>query len=339
MYPDTLDQHVLLIKSLLSPQLIGPRNIIKICRSIQNVPIALSHQFIFECALLENKIQSDFAFCINKSTGQNLLLENYLKTHLPNLDSLFRIVQYWNKAGSPLFDIPSIWLELDTSQKRGMDPSFFCNLNIRDKARINSLIPQIIGLYLKQKMPSQVSHILENLLNHLPSPSRPNWIGFMTSRPTAPYRLCITDMPLNGVIPYLNAVGYSWGLEEAKKTIGEWGQFLDPYTVLHLDFNESLQPKLGFEFTYHDKQRFGPDKGWESIFNHLQKKGFCTAEQKDHFVKWPRKKYYTDPNTQDRIEISCFINHLKINCNPQEKPEVKIYLHVTTRKISADKSA
>lgn len=247
--------------------------------------------------------------------------------------------QAWGDTRTPAYvDAPATWLEFDTSDMLSHPNLLFGYWPNTTVARrpLAWLVDDIIPLLLGRPMTSSFHSNLERCIAAAPPDTKDFQIGLMFSRAVQAVRLCIFDLPPDGLSSYLETVGW----DGPAGLLADYLEALSPHADfigVHLDVGERMYPQIGIEPNFtagcwtrqpHREPR------WHGQFDALIQRGLVTAPERDALLSWVGHQRYK-LGAQEQLLLRG-LSHLKVVLQPDRRPLAKAYFGIAQREMSID---
>jgi hypothetical protein len=341
--------------------LVAPASLAAIAATVRDLPSALTHHFGFECALGDAAPTADFALAINPQDGEDGLLGSAplpaaYRAH-PVWDRLRQFSALWVEPASPLHgNLRNLCLEFDLRDAGPSDvpvPSAFF-APWRGITRTDAVdqglsaawvLDSALRLLRGTPLPPAVVQAVSGCVRALPADAHIFQIGLMLARPVDAVRLCIRDLELADLPPYLARVGWPGPWNEADAALAPFAT-LATRTALHLDVGSAVYPRIGLECYV------GPpsDGAWPpattAFLDALVDAGLCVPAKRDGLLAWPGEQRVSAadvpplPSIADKARLMSRtastiygreVNHVKLNFTPGRPLEAKAYVGVLLR--------
>ncbi len=315
----SFDSFITAIEPHIPGTLISPDNLSEIKDIARIFPAKLSSLFGFECRLGEESPRADFALPIQAPAGGREILAGYdSNSKLPaffQTNSVWQRVQrfcrHWADAASVLHEnTDHIWLEFDVIEQNVSAtpvPSFFFapkGIESGGSRNIQANPHQWVSeSALSVLMGCHISSLLENNIlqcfDSLPNGSGVCEIGTMLSRPLEAVRICVRNIPPEGIARYLSDLQWDGSITGLKKLVLNLPSLVDRIT-LHVDVISDnatfIGPKIGLE-CYVDTSPDSEDN-WSVLLDYLVQRGMCVPAKRDALMDFPG---YTDEYTDREV--------------------------------------
>ena len=165
----------------------------------------------------------------------------------------------------------------------------------------------------------------------------------MPARPGKAMRLVLQGMPAAAVAGYLDSVGWHDPTDRLAALVADIAALADPEVLVDIDVDETVRPRIGVEFYVRQEAENLPR--WKALFTFLSERGLASPAKTSALLAWPG---FTQENAAEsapgsawagnlalgdlllrRMARSLFwrnINHIKLSYQPDQEPEVKVYL-------------
>ena len=341
--------------------LVQPERLRLIQPYLRGVTSGASVFYGFECRLAGNDPKVDFLFCSTIEAGgcdaladdQGLAAD--LEQH-PVWQRIRRFCKVWRRPDGPLRDkVTNTWLELDIDGPRALVPvpSFFCGLYAvypelrrdaegpgREAPPIDDrtspgrqpdwLLDGAVPLVRQEPLARRTRHAAAHCFERLPERAMVFQAGVMLSRPDDFIRLCVWNVPLPGILPYLDAIGWAADRElraRLEALIGTLGQIVDGAHI-DIDVTDGVAPKIGLECYVHAAGEKG--MRWKPLFDYLRREGLCAEEKARAMAQWRGVRWVHAAELGPRAEslFGLSLNHVKLTVAPGQPLQAKAYLAV-----------
>lgn len=218
-------------------------------------------------------------------------------------------------------------------------PGLFLELN----ASRALTLPDLLAMAELQGIPRSPPRIspeaLGRCLTALPAGARVADLGVMLSRPGAPLRLVIQHVQTPGVCRYLDAIGWRDPSGRFSTLVDDIAAHADADAMLDIDVADSVRPKVGVEFYLRGDTDELPR--WSALFALLVQRGLAGPAKTAAILEWPGfiQEGAAGHAWSENLALgdllfrgtarSLFwrtINHIKLSYQPDQEPEIKIYL-------------
>ncbi|MDY7094797.1 MAG: hypothetical protein SX243_17635 [Acidobacteriota bacterium] len=224
-------------------------------------------------------------------------------------------------AEPPPVKVRELWLAFDSPTSPSYRPSVYARLS--KKFPFREQLPKL--LQLLGAGPSLASEGLIGVLDQIANAGgHVAFLGSMHARPANPLRLEIFGIRGSDLQELLRQLETPGGaqLVEAEE------ELLDGIEKTHLAIDwtpEGVGERIGVELSYEHIP--GREPGWERLFDRLEARGLCTAEQREVALGWTgseRLEGY-EPFTH----LARAVSHVKLVLDPRRPAAAKLYLLVT----------
>jgi len=312
-------------------------------RITDHLPAALTRRTYLECRVADGASRVDFVLCVDGSSRQSLIdasstwLPSRLRAH-PLWLGLGRVSSEWADSGSSAAaHVHDLWLEFDTEGRtHGCDalvPNVFVGLT-RD-ARV-----PVVQLWaaarrcleaLGQPLDRGIAGAAREIALRVPRGARLGYVGLMYPRGQKAIRLCLTPMRGATLCRFLEAIGWRVSVQQLEALLqaipdGRGGTAWQSTTLLHLDVDYGVQPRLGLEIALQTHPQVIDALAERGLLDALCDRGLCAASKRDALLRWPG-------HAVEHFAHQCWpslairwVGHLKILWDPVHGPEVKAYL-------------
>lgn len=342
-----------------SSSLIDETNFRKIAATVNQIPEEITSFFGFECRLGEKKPAADILICIAAAEyGKDILARQSQRGTIPHQwlenkswQKVLKFAQNWNDPTSDIHEYTDyIWLEFDVVETGKTDiptPSiFFAPFDQKNKthlkgAKSNAIILKSLKTIQNKKINSTLVRQLQLVEKSLPDQAYIFQVGTMLAREVDAYRICINEISISAVIPFLQKIGWTGDLNALEARLKEI-ESLIKCVCLDIDVGETIGNKVGLE-CYQDSNESIIDN-WKPFLNFLEEEQLCTSAKKqgllDYFGnihagmaidgQWPEHLKQMS-SIIGRRYLSMYIrniNHIKLNYSAGRFTEAKAYLGV-----------
>ncbi len=354
--------------------LIDVANFQKIAATVNQFPEKITSFFGFECRLGQKQPAADVLLCIAAAEyGRSILAGASPIKAIPSQwaiapawEKVLKFANSWNDSASELYAWTDyIWLEFDVAEN-GLSaipiPSiFFAPFDQKNKTHLKGDLSTTIILESLETIQGKtlnpiIVQQLRNVEKALPDTAYIFQVGTMLAREVDAYRICIKDISILEVIPFLQKVGWKGNIDALKENLNKIDALIDRI-CLDIDVGTSIGNKIGLE-CYQEYNESIIDN-WKPFLHFLEKEQLCTIAKKqgllDYFGnihagmveegQWPEHLKQLSSIIGSRY-LSMYIreiNHIKLNFDDSRFTEAKAYLGVrhvwaniaTLRKIFA----
>jgi len=250
--------------------------------------------------------------------------------------------------------IDRIWLEFDVDRSPSAIPipSVFLGLRTGDPSLMTGtasvagradwwMTDTALPLLRGTRLPHAVTRQLVRCVDSLPGEATLFAVGIMLARRADEVRLCIADLGRQGILNYLDRIGWRGAIPEVADLLSRWSKLVNRIG-LHIDVGEMVGPRIGLE--YH--LRAMPDRtpSWRPFLDELVRDGLCLPEKRDGLLAYPgvSDELRDRARWPERLRRASMllgsdwvsVNHrslqyIKIGYEPRRPPEAKAYLGAT----------
>lgn len=239
--------------------------------------------------------------------------------------------------------IDDVWLEFDLFGASPDQPNLFCR-PLAIPAEANAARERLAAtavLLTGAPLPVQLNDAVMRAAARLPERATIFQIGAMRARPTAGLRLCVNEIALDGILDWLDALGYA-DIGGVRALLVRFQPALGDVTVA-VDLAPDLGAKIGLE-CYFAPSRRGQPPGelLERFLARLDALGACTAAKAkairdyertisiDADADWPRELLATRRVLGGAYtgEFRRSVHHVKLVHQPGERLQAKAYLAI-----------
>ncbi len=245
--------------------------------------------------------------------------------------------QWGDTHQPPWSDAGCTWLEFDTSVGEPAPNLLFGYWPRREADRrsrawlVDTILPLLLGPAAAADLGPPLTHCLEAC----PPEAGDFQVGFMLSRALPVIRLCLFDLPVDGIFPYLERVGWRGPDRELQRLLAVLRPHAD-FLGLHLDVGaQSVFPHIGIEPNYtagcwtrqpHTEPR------WHSLLAELLGLGLATPEQRDALLGWTgHQRLQLGPRT---LLLLRGLSHVKVVLRPHGEILAKVYFGIAHRTLA-----
>ncbi|MEO7234296.1 MAG: hypothetical protein ABIW80_02860, partial [Lapillicoccus sp.] len=196
-------------------------------------------------------------------------------------------------------------------------------------------VPTVLGMPLPPATVRQVTRAFDTL----PEPASVYQVGLMTARGSEAVRLCVADLPVEGVVPYLRGLGWSGDGTRLHALVSGLTALTARIGVV-VDVGDIAHETVGLECFL---GRHGPqvDARWPALLDHLVREGLCTPQQRAALLAYPgHAPPVGAPAGGQRAAAALLggratggylrqLNHVKVTCAPGVPLEAKVYVSAT----------
>lgn len=251
---------------------------------------------------------------------------------------------------STLQAIPEIWLEFDVKNLSNCLPlpAIFFGLPQEASPTIDSykIAAKSLDLLLDRRGWREWQDNLDLCFSACPKSVFVSHIGAMLSRNFPALRVNIKRLPPDGLISYLQAVGWQGETTAVEALMRQLFELCDRITVC-LDVGNKIYPQIGLECIFIKQPPSEPR--WSILLDYLVKLGLCDREKREALLHWPGQTHPMNspavwPKTliaasllQPRERFTVFdrrLSHIKISWRSQRPLEAKAYLWFEHRWLS-----
>ncbi|MEA2165850.1 MAG: hypothetical protein QOK37_3977 [Thermoanaerobaculia bacterium] len=342
-----IDSSLAIVQPHLPAVLVAPESLDRIRTIAHVLPTFAVDFFGFESRLGEGDAPTDCAINLTPD-GARMLAGRYPTPAPPEMrgapwDRLERFYQAWGETRTPPYsDAGSTWLEFDTSSPVLMPNLLFGHWPSNPDVHrpldwlLDVIIPDLLGgAPLAPAFRENVVRCIEER----PGGSDDFQIGVMFSRNIQAVRICVFDLPSDGLVTYLARIGWKGPIEEALT----WIERLQPhadFVGLHLDVGEKVYPQIGIEPNFvagcwsrqpHKEPR------WSGQFDVLQANGLMTAQKREALMNWIGHDEITIDD-RDALLLRG-LSHLKLVIRPGAPTIAKAYFGLAHRILNVPAAA
>jgi hypothetical protein len=340
---DTLDA----LEGMVPPALVSPEAMATIRSIARWLPAALTDGFGIECRLAEHAPRADVFFWINSdSRGRDILAGEEPRSELreellrePLWRSIREFSRQWADPGSPLYQgVDSFWLEFDVGAQPPALPLpvlFFCPEEVpvpeeptgarQARKRHQALSTEALRALGGGTLSGETLRNVGACIEALPPGSQPFAIGVMRSRRMDTVRFCAKDIPAQGLLAYLTAVGWKGPRAELEALLDWLARHVDRF-VLDFDVGGEVLPSVGLECSFQGRKQPAAEPRWATLLEELVRRGLCLSEKRDALLAWPGLSSCVEQGGGE-VRDSRFdrrLSHLKLSLKPEL--EAKGYL-------------
>ncbi len=244
----------------------------------------------------------------------------------------------WGDTRRPAYvDAPSTWLEFDT--ERGAEaPNLLFGYWPRAAAAerpVGWLLDEIIPMLLARPVSPGLRASIERCFAAAPEGTDDFQVGLMFTRPVQAVRICLFDLPREGVAAYLKDVGWSGDAGGLEAWVDELAPFAD-IVGLHLDVGEAVYPHIGVEPAFSAgcwTRQPHREPRWAGQFDVLGRRGLVTPEERQALLDWVGHQRIADERGDYLLMRG--LSHLKVVLRPGGPPLAKAYFGIAHRAMEA----
>lgn len=288
-------------------------------------PLHLSKFWCLEIPLHSSLKTSDFLFCISdpyqcSNYFNDSICSSGHGSDTPSfLPAINDFAALWYRQESLTFkNLVNIWLEYDFEDIQRSDlrySFFFAPAQGMHPLMIVSVTNEVINTLSKKHLSkATISHLL-HCISNIPSPGWPSQIGRMFARNDDSLRLFIQQIPLQGIMDYLEKIGYPYSGDILLNDLLNDCYTLADHVDLDIDVRDSTGDGIGLECSFREM------KSALLFLDHLFSKGLCTWEKHDAL-----SAYLSNLTSNSKEGLCAFFSHFKIAWHPQHKIKTKAYL-------------
>ncbi|MEO1374752.1 MAG: hypothetical protein AAFW70_10610 [Cyanobacteria bacterium J06635_10] len=365
----SLKDYLDIIEPGIIPELITTKNWDNIKTVASVLPQSLTNYFGFEYRLGNNTSYTDFLVCAGAyEAGKKVLGNEDCSINLPSLlmqepewQNINNFSQSWNNTSSPLHNLVyNVWLEFDIEEIVSNHPipsAFFGVIPTENKRGIKQVskinyhphqwvTETALPLLLNRQLPEKVKEKVLQCFDNLPQDAYIFQIGLMLARKVDAVRLCIRNIQLQAVIPFLKSMNWLGCTDNLSQLLKELENVVDRID-LDIDVGENIYPKIGLE-CYLAKQPSLEPK-WNLFLDYLVIKGLCTPEKRHKLLNYPgyiRERDFPQALSVGTLKLNQLLgskyetvffkglHHIKLTYQNQDVLEAKAYLYVSHNRIN-----
>lgn len=318
----------------------------------REIPAAASSHFGFESWLGDRPARLDFLF---KSTPENGGRDLLAGTGPQAVPASFRdavgwqrveaLCRAWSRPGSSLDDrVSDVWLEFDVTEgvAAALEPGLYIG-TVAAPAAANDhswLVNDVLPLLLGGTVPSEVEDCLAACVAALPPGARLYNVGVLPARRRDFLRLCVGDLPQDGLLAFLEAARWPGDRNVVAPLLRDLAAHAD-HIVLDFDLWDAMYASLGVEaYIWH--QLPGCAERWPRLTEWLTRRGLSTPAQKEALdgwpgvlrvsgERWPRRYAAAEALTGRRSVLDRSLHHVKLSMREGAALIAKAYLSVEHR--------
>ena len=315
-----------------------------VCRVGERLPAALTQRIYLECRLCETSPAVDLVFCIDENSRAYLLghalaawLPPQLRDH-PVWAGLARLCARWADPTSHLHGlIYDLWLEFDAGERstglEALVPSVFVGFASHlDVPRwmLWAAAREALELLSSCPMAPSIRQTAEQCIRALPHPSNLLYVGHMYPRDPRGVRLCLAPIDGLALARYLEQISWPGTLDYIQSLFSPvCGKPPPPRaTLLHLDIQDVVQPRLGFELRLDQRSQLRGRLSESGFLDHLCHAGLCTAAKRDGLLAWPGHSCQLFPHQLWRSLAVRRVSHIKLVAETSRTLSAKAYLSI-----------
>ncbi|BDU70959.1 hypothetical protein [Mesoterricola silvestris] len=332
----SLDHRFSAIRARLDGALASTACLDTIAQRARELPDHWINQFGFECRLGDPDPALDFAVALMRREGVEALAALGSNHPGPEAEALRRLAEAWADPRSLLgAGVPVVWLEFDLAKSLGPTgvPSLFLGLGSRD-TELETGLEGLLALRGAPLCPA-VSASLSACFARLPPGTRVPFLGLLLSRPDAAIRVCVNRLPLDGVLPYLKALGWPGDSGRLRTLLDlALGPFDQVLLAFDLDAKGSLGERIGIECYAARTGWLSTRAFWSRTLDRLTDQGLCLPAKRDGvmayggFTRMDAAGAGLLPGRGPLLALMGTVNHLKLVLEPTGRVEAKAYLCV-----------
>lgn len=321
----------------------------------------------FECRLGANAPQVDLQQCIVREESELALLRELAGRHggrhrhrtapTPAVDlgsahlSWSRLNDFLDEWQSSLESIFEIWLEFDTPSPGSPAPgppasslplpAIFFGLPQEASPAIDSyeIAAESLDLLLGREGWREWQENIYPCFAACSDRVFVSHIGAMLSRNFPALRVNVKRLQPDGLVPYLQELGWQGETQEVEALMAELFALCDRITVC-LDVGDKVYPQIGLECIFVEQPQNEPR--WRIFLDYLVERGLCYPKKREALLDWPGQSNPVNspaPWPRDLIAASLLqprdrftifdrrLSHIKISWRSQQSPlEAKAYL-------------
>jgi hypothetical protein len=269
------------------------------------LPAALTRRAYLECRLAERASRVDLVFCVDASS-RNLLgdlqrawVPHHLQTH-PLWMGLARLSSHWvdpsSRVGAAIYDL---WLEFDAEEHPARAHALVPNVFVGLRHRVTTSPMQAwhggldtLEMMLGRALAPSLVALAEEVVVRLPPGASVPYVGVMYPRSDKAIRLCVSPLAGAALLEYLRTIGWPGDADVVADLLrsipyGRGRTALDATTLLHLDIEDNVQPRIGLEIPLPQYPRALDGPAERDLFQALGDRGLCAAAKYDALLRWP----------------------------------------------------
>ncbi|MEB3826589.1 hypothetical protein [Phormidium sp. CCY1219] len=301
----------------------------------------------FECRLNANAPQVDLQQCIVREERELALLREFVAAAIANkgisVDSGWGKLQvFLDEWQSSLQGIPEIWLEFDVKSCSNFLPlpAIFFGLPQEVSPAVSTypIAQKSLDLLLGKAGWREWQDNLDRCFSACPESVFVSHIGAMLSRNFPALRVNVKRLQPDGLIPYLQAVGWPGETTELEALMKELFALCDRITVC-LDVGNKIYPQIGLECIFLKQPPSEPR--WSILLDYLVELGLCERKKGEALLNWPGQTHPMNSQAvwprkliaasllQPRERFTVFdrrLSHIKISWRSPCNLEAKAYL-------------
>lgn len=304
----------------------------------------------FECWLAPRDTRVDLNACINPRRNEHLLVGDWSKTPA-YADTCFdeqwlQVRDFCRRLGEKDFFLQSLvdtlWWMHNIPEPEQSTPFPWCYVSFlktaldNDPAIKTEMAVKALQYLTKAFSPSDIRAI-HRLLYQMPPNFRTQAIGLKNTPEGHFFRLYLDINSLDDLHNYLEQEHWPGGLQALKSTLAPWTT--PAYSLrLSLDFNKTLQPKIGVECYFFPEQL---QRDLAFYTDRLVDAGLCSAAKREALLKWngayeleTAPAFWAAPSGTPaaashqplHVQIKRMISAIKMVYEPEKPLRAKVYL-------------
>jgi len=343
----SLEAMLTLIEGDVPERLISPHTFAALKAICRPLPIHISSGLGFESRLTEKSAKVDLILRIPISRGFDVLAGNCQSCRLPDYffgelsyDRLRNLARDWKTWPKKLREtVVNAWLEFDADQFGSPVPSpglLFLQIGRPDGPReyYDEIVRAAYAMVKNRPIHSAVAGALYTCVERLPDHAFVLYAGMGISRPTDAVRLVLAHLSPGEILAYLGSIGWAGNMQELEALFVDVDGFIHQF-CLHIDVLASVCPKIGIDCHLGREEDSPVDRRWPDFLDLITGKGWCLPEKSDGLLQWPGRNLFQAGKDSWPWTVERFLNHAKINYDPDSGVEVKAYFGLVWRRAAA----
>jgi hypothetical protein len=331
------------VKSRLPPLLVSEESFANIRQLAQSLPDFAVDFFGFECRLGEETYSADCALNLTPD-GARMLAGRHPVAPPRELQNgpwerLRNFYQVWGDTRQQSYeDARATWLEFDTSTNGAgiAAPNLLFGYCPQEAKRprewvVDTVIPLLLGGSISPEFRRNIARCLEAC----PPETEDFQIGVMFSRNIQAARLCVFDLPEDGVFSYLDEVGWKGDRDQLADYLDAFRPYSD-FVGLHLDIGETIYPHIGIEPNFVAScwaRQPHMEPRWQGLFEQLSTHGLLIPEKRDALLSWTGHQSISLGDEQ--VLLLRGLSHVKVVVRPGAQAVGKAYFGIAHRPVGA----
>lgn len=328
-----------MVRPLLSSELMSPECFAHTRMVASLFPLEAVNFFGFEARLAEGSdLSTDCALNLSPIGGEYLASGNV--GH--GSDAWRKVAHFYRLWGqthsTPYADAAATWLEFD-SAPGPPEPNLMFGYWPNDEKSDRPwpwMQDTVFPALFSGGYPEPLQATLQTCFEALPGTEGDFQFGLMLARPVQAVRMCIFDLPIEAMAPYLRRIGWMGdisGLEKLLKAFAPHCHFIG----LHLDIAGPVLPHIGIEANFKSgswSRQPHREPRWHGLFETLGRLGLMSPAKHAALLDWVGHQH-VQLGGQPGLLLRG-LSHAKIVLAPDGSALAKAYFGIAHRDREVD---